>query len=129
MSGYLSYWTLFGPSCHEGPISWLSCGSRVVKLIGLPTCVYGLFMFLAVVVLAGMVWSKTQPTRLHRILRIVAIVGVLFSASLSVYEIWIIELQKLPACVYGFFLYAGILAVVWQGFRGNQRLMPPTPTT
>ncbi|MBI5405371.1 MAG: hypothetical protein HY976_04060 [Candidatus Kerfeldbacteria bacterium] len=126
MSGYLSYWTLFGPSCHAGPISWLSCGSRVVKLVGLPTCVYGLFMFLAIVILAGMVWPKTEPTRIHRILRIVAIVGVLFSAGLSVYEIWIIELQKLPACVYGFFLYVGILSVVLMGFRGSRSSTLPT---
>lgn len=127
MSGYLSYWTLFGPSCHAGPISWLSCGSRVVKLLGLPTCVYGLFMFLTVVVLIGLAWGKTQPMRFHRILRIVAIIGVLFSAGLSIYEIWIIELQKLPACVYGFFLYAGILMTVWLGFRRSRTVIPPVP--
>jgi len=127
MSGYLSYWSLFGPSCHEGPIPWLNCGSRVVTLIGLPTCVYGFFMFAAVVVLVGLAWGKSR-SRFHDWLFWVAVVGVLFSAGLSVYEIWIIKLQKLPACVYGFFFYLIILTTTYLGRRKSAVHIDAPPT-
>ncbi len=110
LSGYLSYWVLFGPSCHAGPIAWLSCGSQPVKLLGVPTCVFGLAMFAAVAGLALASLSNFRAS-VRRALLIVGSVGVAFSAGLSIYEIWWLKPEILPACVYGFFFYVGILTV------------------
>ncbi len=128
MSGYLSYWVLFGPSCHAGPIPWLNCGSRVIKLVGVPTCVFGFFMFLTVVIMIAAAWEKRNVSAIHKALLVVATVGVLFSASLSVYEIWIIKLQKLPACVYGFFFYLGIFLTTVMSFKKAPTQPPPQPS-
>ncbi len=128
MSGYLSYWALWGPSCHAGPISFLSCGSEPVKILNVPTCVYGFFMFLIVSVLTLARWSKSVPAMTERALLWVASIGVLFSASLSYYELFIQKPDQLPACVYGFFLYVGILVVTVMALRSKPTVAPPPPT-
>lgn len=133
MSGYLSYWALWGPSCHAGPIPWLNCGSTVVKIFNLPTCVYGFFMYFAVIVMTLIAWERRIFEGWHRGLIIVSTIGVLFSAGLSIYEIGFLKVDRLPACVYGFFLYAGILAVLIAGSRPAKSAPPsnvnaPPPT-
>jgi hypothetical protein len=68
---------------------------------------------------------------------VIGIAGVLFSGTLAVYELWF---QKptpttLPACVYGFFLYLGILIVSFLAVRSFAKSapaqapqVPPQPT-
>jgi uncharacterized membrane protein len=110
LSGYLSYWNLFAPSCSQGPLNWLvSCGGPTkVLLLGLPTCVYGFAMFLTVTILAiaGLSGRNTMTA-----LRVMSTIGALFASGLMVYELWILKIQftGLPACVYGLALYLGIL--------------------
>lgn len=125
MSGYLSYWVLFGPSCSAGPISWLSCGAaQPVKLIGVPTCVYGFVMFTAVVVMSLMALQRFGA-RLRKTLLSVATVGVLFSLSLAIYEVFWLEWTTLPACVYGFFFYVGIFVAIVVSRPATATVLPP----
>lgn len=127
LSGYLSYRTLFTTSsCSEGFLArFLNCGVKPVYLLGLPNCVYGFFMFLAVALIA--VVGLTQPNRRNLLKAEVALgaLGTLFAAGLSVYELWIIDVpfNVLPACVYGFFLYLGSLIVASLALK--QPLVPP----
>lgn len=120
LSGYLSWYNLWGPGCGktpvpvDGAIFTCSGGGQPVKIFGQPTCIYGFFMFLTVLVLLLFLARGFRPG-LRRALLILATVGMLFAASLSVYEIWIakIAVSGLPACVYGFFLYVGIFLSIW----------------
>lgn len=110
LSGYLTYLTYFAEGCRE---FFITCGGATpVKIFGLPTCVYGLVMFtlLAILAISGM--AKKSAGILTATFTI-GIIGTLFAASLSVYELWIrdVPISGLPACVYGFFLYLGILIV------------------
>ncbi|MBI5037679.1 MAG: hypothetical protein HZC01_03190 [Candidatus Kerfeldbacteria bacterium] len=113
LSGYLSYWNLFGPSCHVGPLNWLvSCGGPgKVLIFGQPTCIYGFGMFFSVMVLSVIALATLPKRGLVRALMTLGVVGTLFSAGLIIYEVWILKLAftGLPACVYGFVLYVGIL--------------------
>lgn len=125
MSGYLSYWVLFGPSCHAGPISWLSCGSNgPVKLAGIPTCVFGFGMFFLVVIFS-LIALQRATKKMRSALLIVATVGTLFSLGLSAYELFWLQWTTLPACVYGFFFYVGIFISVWL----HRPATPMTTTT
>lgn len=128
MSGYLSYWVLFGPSCNAGPIAWLSCGAtEPVKLIGVPTCVYGFFMFTAVVILS-LIALQRYSRKLRQALLGVATLGTLFSVGLSVYELFWLEWTTLPACVYGFFFYVAIFVSILTS-RSTAAVVPTTPGT
>lgn len=124
MSGYLSYWVLFGPSCKAGPISWLSCGTNgPVKLAGIPTCVFGFAMFLSVVILS-LVALQRSSAALRKATLTIATIGVLFSLGLSMYELFWLKWTTLPACVYGFFFYVGI----WIATKMS-RFSPVAPAT
>lgn len=129
MSGYLSYWALWGPSCHSGPIPWLNCGSVVVKLIGLPTCVYGFFMFFAVFILNLISWTTKNVKPYVTSMFWLGIVGMLFSAGLSIYEIYWLHVEKLPACVYGLIYYIGIFVSVYYWRRSMKSAAPLPPDT
>ncbi len=125
ISGYLTYYNLLGPGCHQAVIS---CGPAPVKIFGLPNCVYGFIMYLAVAALAVVGLVKKQPSR--RVLTaevVLGVVGSLFAASLSVYELWIVKTAagQLPACIYGFFLYLGVLIVSGLGLREKPVLTSP----
>lgn len=124
LSGYLTYWNVFGPSCHVGPLSWLvSCGGPgKVLIFGLPTCVYGFAMFVSVFVLSLVALLRKAPTRVLKALVVIGIIGTLFSSVLIVYEIWILKLSfsGLPACVYGLIFYVGILITSIFAYRWNQ---------
>jgi len=124
LSGYLSYWNLFGPGCHEGPLSWLvSCGGpQKVLIFGLPTCVYGFAMYLTVATLAVIGMMRQRSDVLNGI-RLLGVVGTLFAAGLTIYELWILKIQfsGLPACVYGLVLYAGILVTSHVAHRQLRR--------
>lgn len=119
MSGYLSYYTLWGPGCTE---TIISCGGpKPILIFGLPTCVYGFFMYLIVAVLAVAAMQRLQMKSLMKTMLAVAIVGVGFSGYLSYYELFIqdIPFTDLPACVYGLVFYILILAFVIIGLRSK----------
>jgi len=103
-SGYLTYYNLLGPGCHKAIIS---CGSNPVEILGLPQCVYGLAMYVIVAVLAGLAMRINSRKGLMTSIKVISLIGVLFAASLSYYELFVVEtgVSGLPACVYGFFLY------------------------
>lgn len=130
MSGYLTYWNLWGPGCHEGPLSWLiSCGGpQKVLIFGLPTCVYGFFMYLTVGVtaLVGMI-SKAPRGSIATLLGL-GLLGTAFSGGLTAYELFILKLKfsSLPACAVGFVFFGGILisAIIARRFRAQ----PPSAT-
>ncbi len=129
MSGYLSYWVLFGPSCHAGPISWLTCGTNgPVKLLGVPTCVFGFAMFVAVVVLS-LIALQRYSRKLRQTLLTVGTIGMLFSVGLSIYELLWLEWTTLPACVYGFFFYVGIFVSIMMSRVSATTNTPPAITT
>lgn len=108
MSAYLSWSTLWGPGCQQAVLS-CSGGGKPVLILGIPTCAYGFLLYLAVIVFAFFV-SRGKLSLLRATLAL-AVVGTGFSAGLSVYELFPQDtaVTSLPACVYGFFLYVGIL--------------------
>ncbi len=113
-SGYLTYNIYWSSGCSQ---TIISCGSNgnVVKIFGVPTCVYGFFMYLVVGML--LLFGLLQPTKTSWLKSafIITIIGLIFSLSLSAYELWIKNtgLTGLPACVYGFFIYLGIFILGW----------------
>jgi len=111
-SGYLSYNIYWGGGCHQ---TIISCGSNgnVVKIFGVPTCVYGFFMYLIVATLLTVGLVRPGVLSWLKSAFVISIVGLLFSLILSVYELWFKNsgLNGLPACVYGFFIYLGIFIV------------------
>ncbi|XOU94642.1 MAG: vitamin K epoxide reductase family protein [Candidatus Kerfeldbacteria bacterium] len=114
-SGYLSYYTLFAEGCSEAIIS---CGgSDSVEIFGLPTCVYGFFMYLVVIILTIITLLRDKKRCLQKAILIIGIAGLLFSGYLSVYELFFqnTEFTELPACVYGFVMYLGIVIVASLG--------------
>lgn len=126
LSGYLSYWNIWGPSCHQGPLSWLvSCGGpQKVLIFGLPTCVYGFFMYLAVATTAviGLTTNRHRPA-IGTLIGL-GTLGTLFASGLMVYEIFFLKLTftTVPACVYGLVLYLGILTT---SLIARKSLTPP----
>jgi len=122
LSGYLSYWNLFGPSCHQGPLNWLvSCGGpKKVLIFGQPTCIYGFAMFLTVFVLASTSLIRPPKKRVVAWLIGLGIVGTLFSGFLTIYEVFFLKLSftGLPACIYGLVFYVGILIASILAYRG-----------
>lgn len=129
LSGYLSWQKYFGSGCHKAIIS-CSGGGKTVYIFGQPTCVYGLAMFTAVLLIMLLGWKSSRPRAINTTLLALSIVGVLFSAGLSIYEIFILKTATsgLPACVYGFFLYAGILIVTLLSRKGIVQEPPQNPT-
>jgi len=113
LSGYLSYYSLFKSGCHKGFLPFLNCGSNPVNFWGVPQCVVGFVMYFIVAVLAVAGLYAASKKNIIKWLFGFGILGSLFSASLSVYELWFQKPHptQLPACVYGFFFYLGILIV------------------
>lgn len=132
LSGYLAYWNYFGPGCSEGPLSWLvTCGGpKAVKIFGQPTCVYGFTMFTVVAVLAVYALLKKSSRMSFVPFIVLGICGTLFAGFLSIYEIFYlhIELNALPACVYGLIFYLGILFTAGIGQWSSQRVTDPLDT-
>lgn len=121
LSGYLSYQTLFvGSGCTRALIT---CGGEPVRFFGVPQCVFGLFMFLAVGAVAIRLMTSTSLRRWWNIQLWLSLAGTLFAAGLSVYELWFRQPAPttMPACVYGFFLYLGILITTIVARRSEVR--------
>lgn len=110
LSGYLTYLNYFSDGCR---VAIISCGSEPVKIFGLPTCVYGLGMFLIVAILSIILLRNNDKRSVLKSLFVLSIIGTLFAGSLTYYEIVIQEVESLPACVYGGVLYLLILIFSW----------------
>jgi hypothetical protein len=126
LSGYLSYLNYFTETCTR---SWVTCAvnGKKILLLGVPTCVYGFFMFGLSLALVGAAW-QTKSKRVVDVLLGVATVGVLFSASLIVYEgFWLKAFSYgFPACVYGFIFYV----IIWgSAFNWRKKFVAPPPPT
>lgn len=124
LSGYLSYLNYFTATCTR---SWVTCAvnGKKILLLGVPTCVYGFFMFALSLALVGAAW-QTKSKKVVDILLGVATVGVLFSASLIVYEgFWLKAFSYgFPACVYGFVFYV----IIWgSAFNWRKKFTPVIP--
>ncbi len=132
LSGYLSFYTLFRSGCTKGFLSFLNCGgSEPVKIIGMPQCVVGFIMYFAVAVVALIGLRSLGKRAIMMTTMVIGIAGTLFSGTLSVYELWFQEPAPTttPACVYGFFLYLGILVVSALALRSFARPeQTPTPS-
>lgn len=121
-SGYLSYYNLFGPGCTHAIIS---CGgAKQVLIFGLPTCVYGFFMFLAEVVLAIIALTRQNKKGVLKVMFGLGLFGMLFSGFLTVYEIVGLNALTygLPACVYGFAFYFLIFLFSLFGVRHQEEV-------
>lgn len=131
LSGYLSYKKLFAAAgCSEGFLSqFVNCGAKPVYILNVPSCVYGFFMFATVAVLALIGFSKLNNRGLLKAEMLLGVIGTLFAAGLSIYELWIIKVQfsVLPSCVYGFFLYLGVLIVSTFALRQKDKTPPMMP--
>lgn len=126
-SGYLTYYHYWGGGCQKAIVS-CGGGGQTVLIFGLPTCVYGFFMFLLVAVLALLGLGQKKRSFLKANL-IISLVGTLFALAVSIYEIWIIKIavSGLPACVYGFFIYLALLIVSVIGSKTGPGILPAVP--
>jgi len=116
-SGYLSYTNLWGSGCDEALIK---CGgAKTVEIFGLPTCVYGFFMFLIEAVLAAVTLTKQDKKRLLKWIFGIGIFGTAFAGGLAFYEIvWLDAFTYgIPACLYGFIFYVLIFIFSLLGLR------------
>jgi len=93
-----------------------------VKIFGVPNCVYGFSMFAVVLLLALLALKKENKQPLNKAIFILGIAGTLFAAGLSIYEIFWLKPSTIPACVYGFVFYVGILVTAIVGNRGQQNI-------
>jgi hypothetical protein len=135
-SGYLSYYNIWGNGCQHALIS---CGgAKAVKIFGQPTCYYGFIMYLVTAILSAIGLAKVSKMSWMKGVFAVGLIGTLFSLSVAIYELWIIDLgiSGLPACVYGFFFYALILigaifGITSRATTPSTPAIPPTtpPTT
>lgn len=124
-SGYLSYFNLWGPGCSQ-PL--ISCGgAKTVEIFGLPTCVYGFFMFLMEALLATIALTKQDKKKLLKWMFGLGLFGVLFAGVLAVYEIvWLDAFTYgIPACLYGFIFYFLIFLFALFGLRYQGNEAPP----
>lgn len=123
LSGYLSYVNLFKSGCTN---TFLSCsgGSGPVKIFGVPNCVYGFFMFMAVLILALIGLKFINKRCINNAILVLGIIGTLFALGLSIYEIFWLKPDTLPACVYGFIFYVGILITAIVGNRKSSEIKP-----
>lgn len=126
LSGYLSWRYIWGGGCPVTTKTFLTCGG--VTIFGQPTCVYGFVMFFLVFLLSLVAWAKHGQKNLLSAIVALSAIGTLFSASLSVYELWIrdINLPSTPACVYGLFFY--LLALIFSvvARRAHTEIVPIT---
>ena len=110
LSGYLSYNTLFAPAgCSRALIT---CGGeKPVEILGISQCIYGFFMFLATAGVAIAIMYSKNLSRWLTTQVVLGIVSSLFGGGLSAYELWFRspEPTTMPSCVYGFFLFLGVL--------------------
>ena len=126
LSGYLSYHTLFvSTGCSKALIT---CGGNPVKILGIPQCVLGFVMFFAVFLISVHLFTGGQAKRWMTVLIYLGIAGSLFAGGLSTYELWIRHPlpTTMPSCVYGFFLYLGILLTAILGWRESKPTLHPS---
>jgi disulfide bond formation protein DsbB len=88
-------------------------------------------MFLITAVLSLIGLAKASKINWLKGVFVIGLIGTLFSLSLSIYELWIVDttVKGLPACVYGFFFYAAILIAAILGLttKPNLPMIQPTP--
>jgi len=125
LSGSLTYATYFRPTgCSQALIT---CGGDTpVTIFGVTQCVYGLIMFALIGVLAILAWKHQRGETFLQLLVWLGAIATLFAASLSYYELWI-RLPKpatMPSCVYGFFLYIGVLLTALLARRADRSEHP-----
>ncbi|MFA6512186.1 MAG: hypothetical protein WCV86_03630 [Patescibacteria group bacterium] len=114
LSGYLSYNTLFrSEGCGQALIT---CGEKPVEFFGVSQCIYGFIFF--VIVLVVSILGLTMKDRAKKLMSLevyLGIAGTLFAGGLSYYELWIQtpKPMSMPSCVYGFFLFGGVLLTAY----------------
>ena len=108
-SGFLIVQKLFSGTC--------SLKEGCAYLFGLPTCIYGLVLFTAIVLISFLVIIKqTREAPAKTALLALAVVGIIFSGYYSITELATCNgctySLLLPACVYGLVLYTVIALLV-----------------
>lgn len=110
LSGYLSYNTLFAPAgCSRALIT---CGGeKPVEILGISQCIWGFFMFLATAAVAIILMYTKNRSRWLSAQIVLGVISSLFGGGLSAYELWFRAPAPItmPSCVYGFFLFLGVL--------------------
>lgn len=125
-SGYLTYNNLWGSGCTN---TLISCGgAKTVEIFGLPTCVYGFFMFTIEAVLALVALAKADKKKLLQWIFGIGIFGTLFAGVVAVYEIIALDAftYGFPACIWGFVFYVLIFLFAMFGLRHKDDQPQPT---
>jgi hypothetical protein len=129
LSGYLSYNTLFVTTgCSQALIT---CGGTTpVQILGVSQCIYGFFMFLATAGVAVALLQGAKPKTWLPIQLWLGVASSLFGGGLSVYELWFRTPKPttMPSCVYGFFLFFGVLLTAFLA-KNAIRDSAPNPAT
>lgn len=121
-SGYLSYYNVFIGGCSE---TIISCGGPdQVLIFGLPTCVLGFFMYMAVFWLSFAGLMAGNKRKFLKIIFCLGLFGTAFAGFLSFYEIYILDISftGIPACVVGLVLYAVITILSFSPFLKKEAL-------
>ena len=121
-SGYLSYYNIFVGGCSE---TIISCGGPdQVLIFGLPTCVFGFFMYLTVFTFSLIGLMLENKHKFLKIIFCLGLFGTVFAGFLSFYEIYILDINftGIPACIVGLGLYAIITIVSFLSFSKKETL-------
>src|SRR3989338_4583799 len=116
-SGYLSYYNVFVGGCSK---TIISCGGPdQVLIFSLPTCVYGFFMYLAVLGFSLVGLISENKRNFLKIIFCFGLFGTAFAGFLSFYEIYVLDINftGIPACVVGLGIYAVIAVIGGLGLR------------
>lgn len=112
-------WLSIAGALFSGFLSWQFsqglCAGGCQLLLGLPTCVYGLTLFLLILTALAV----QHQYSMHAVLGI-ASAGVLFSLVLAIIELRICLFcwqLGLPNCVYGFVVFLAIAILAYREMR------------
>ncbi len=121
-AGYLAFSKMILGTC--------ALGEACVNILGLPSCVYGFCLFAAILAVSGYaVIAKVSETWVEKTLQVLGIVGVIFSAYVSILDIgpWLSSGASyslvLPSCVYGLAFFIAVLVLAsWLVGESSHRI-------
>jgi|GEM_PF-796710 hypothetical protein len=111
-AGYLTFFKAITGKC--------ALGEACPIVLGLPACIYGFVMFLAITLLAVRVLLRGTVSWVPKALLGVAGFGIAFAGILSATEIagWLASGRAyalvLPSCVYGLVFYIAVFCLSWR---------------
>lgn len=109
-AGYLTFFNAFTGKC--------ALGEACPYVLGLPACVYGFVVFLALTAVAKLAWwRKVAASWPEQVLVYLSGFGILFAGTLTATEVagWLASGRSyalvLPTCFYGLVFYVAVFVL------------------